>query len=636
MPPAKTSAFSFVKKSPFSFAIILFNFSMFLLAWLLAGTSEGHNWTTTLLMLGAQFSPLTLDTEGYRIISHLFLHGSLVQLLINQYLLLYLGHSLEGRIGARKFALVFFVAGIAAAINSMYWNLFTINVGISGAVSGLLGFYLVYYIFFSGRSSRPMAILLGHFAAFSAVNLFFPDRMYADYAGLFGGVMAGIAMGFISFAPGRRESIGKIKLEYLMVPVLVVLFLLMPEHQVRYFKFFKQVVAADDTTKHLLKEKLTDDDMRTFIRNYHHWEEIEARLRNQKDIPADLAPDTFKLARYIDLRKQENMLKKLVVQREAYVYLDSVDRLQEVMRKYIDLDYGLWSRIKAKETDEDLKVGMVKVFYDSNGVETLTPPGVFSREGVRDSVGRWNGPFREYDREGRLRVKGVYKEGKRDGVFLFYSADGICTEAGRFLGDKKFGKWQTFHGNGRIASEVFYNSGYFVSAVWDSLGTQLVVDGNGREIQVYPDDVVKTVGEYRHGLKEGIWHGRYPNGDMHYEEIYSQGRLVAGKSRVPDGQTFVYDESSLYAFPEGGFGQFQEYLKDAVRKFDGDELGHVKLSFLVTKDGAVTDVTVEQGATPRLDAKAKEILLDGPRWLPARMHGHQRMDTRAYVQVEFY
>ena len=518
----------------------------------------------------------------------------------------------------------------------MYWNLFTITVGTSGAISGLLGFYLVYYIFFSGKSARPMAVLLGHFTAFSAVNLFLPEMMYADYAGLFGGVMAGIIMGFISFAPARRESIGKVKIEYLMVPVLVVSFLLMPGHQVRYFKFFKQVVAAEDTTRHLLKEKLTDDDMRTFIRNYHHWEEIEARLRNQKDIPADLAPDTFKLARYIGLRKQENMLKKMVVQREAYVYLDSVDRLQEVMRQYMDLDYGLWSRIKGRPAEDRLEAGTVKVYYDSNGVETLAAPGVFSREGIKDSMGRWNGPFREYDRDGKLRVKGVYKEGKRDGVFLFYSAQGICTEAGRFLDDKKFGKWQTFHGNGRIASEVFYNSGYFVSAVWDSLGTQLVVDGNGREIQVYPDDVVKTVGEYRHGLKEGTWYGRYPNGDMHYEEIYNQGRLVAGKSRAPDGQTFVYDESSLYALPERGFGQFQEYLKDAVRKFDSDELGHVKLSFLVTRDGAITDVTIDQHATPRLDAKAKEILLNGPRWLPARTHGYKPIDTRAHVQVEFY
>ena len=637
MPHLKTSFFAAVKNMPFSLSVLLFNTLIFVVTCIIAGGIESAKWTSTLLMLGAQFNPLTLDREGYRILSHLFLHGSIVHLVVNQYLLLYLGYSLEHRVGTRKFALVFFVAGVGAAISGLYWNLFTTSVGTSGAISGLLGYYLVLNIFFGGKSGKPMFILFAHFIVFSALNLFLPERLYADYAGLFGGAIAGITLGFISFAPGRRERIGKVKLEYLMVPVLVILFLLMPGHQVRYFKFFKQVVAAEDTTRHLIREKLTDDDMRTFIRNYHHWEEIQARLKNQKSLPADLAPDTFKLARYIALRKQENLLKKMVVQREAYAYLDSVDRLQEVMRKYMDLDYGLWSRIKGGSADPSLEARMTRVNYDSNGAEIANgEAAAFYRMGIKDSLGRWDGAFREYDAKGRLRVKGVYKKNKRDGVFLYYSENGICVEAGRYLDDRKFGKWQAFFGNGRIHSEIFHNSGKFVSAVWDSLGNQLVVDGNGREIQVYPDDVVKVVGEYRHGLKEGTWHGRYANGEMHYEEIYNQGLLLAGKSRSPDGETFVYDESSIFPMPEGGFERFGEYLKSEVKEFNSDEMGHVKLSFRVTKEGAITDLTVEQGATPRLDARAKEILLKGPRWLPARRHGYETVDADGYVQVEFY
>lgn len=636
MPPASSSPFN-LRKIPFTLSIVLINIFAFLLTWYVSGSMAENSWNITLLRLGAQFAPLTLDMQWYRVITHLFLHGSLLQLAISTYALLYLGNAIEPRTGTRKFAFVYFISGLGSTIASLYLSLFTVGAGTSGVISGLLGFYLIYNIFFPGKSARSMVILLIHFSLFAAVNLLLPEKMQADYPALFGGVTTGIVVGFVTFYDGRRSIITRVKGEYFMLGIFAVLFLLLPGYQVRYFKFFQQVVAAEDTTRYLLKEKLTDDDMRIFIRNYHHWDEILTRLNNQPSLPADLASDTFKLRKYIALRKQENLLKKLVVQREAYAYLDSIDRLQEVMRRYTDLDYGLWSRIKPQPpADSALLAKTARVSYDSTGREVTNGKIAYYRVGVKDSLGRWNGPVREYDPMHQLRFKGTFSRGRRDGVFIFYSPNGRCTEAGRFLDGKKFGKWQTFHSNGTIASEVFYNAGYFVSGVWDSLGNQLVIDGNGREIQVYPDDVVKVDGEYRHGLKDGTWYGRYSNGEMYYEETYNQGVLVAGKSRTPDGRTFLYDESSFYPLPEGGVQKFQEYVKQEVKRFNTDELGHVKLSFRVTSYGSIAELLTEQGASPTLDEKARQILLDGPRWHPARRHGHQPVDEWAQVQIEFY
>lgn len=637
MPPVKKSPLAFLRKLPFTLSLVVINIISFAIAWILAGTLHGPEWTSTLLRMGAQFNPLTLDKEFYRIFTHLFLHGGIIHLLANMYALIYVGYAMEIRVGTKKLAWVFFVSAMTAGLSSLYWNLFTISIGTSGAISGLFGFYLVYNIFFSGKRVMPMLILLVHFAVFAGINLVFPQQLHADYAAMYGGVITGIIIGFFSFSAGPRAVIRRVKLEYALIPILVLLYLMLPGYQVRYFKFFQQVVAAEDTTRHLIKEKLTDDDMRKFIRNYHHWDEILSRLDKQPNLPGDLASDTFKLRKYIALRKQENLLKKMVVQREAYVYLDSIDKLHEIMRKFMDLEYGLWSRIQpVARMDSSLESRMVKVFYDRDGKEKAQGPAAYYRLGIKDSLGRWNGPVREYDGEGRLRMKGNYKRNKRDGVFLYYSAEGICVEAGRYLDGIRFGKWQHFHSNGAISAEIFYNNGYFVSSVWDSTGTQLVVDGNGRETQLYPDDIVKVEGEYRHGLKEGTWYGRYSNGDMYFEEHYNQGRLVTGQSRDPAGQTFVYDESSLFPFPEGGYKKFQEYLKAETKKFNSDELGHVKLSFRITKEGSLTDLTVDQGATVRLDAKARSIILNGPRWQPARLHGHEPVDEWAFVQVEFY
>jgi hypothetical protein len=123
---------------------------------------------------------------------------------------------------------------------------------------------------------------------------------------------------------------------------------------------------------------------------------------------------------------------------------------------------------------------------------------------------------------------------------------------------------------------------------------------------------------------------------MYYEEQFGQGKLLSGKSRTLEGETFVYDASSLQPMPEGGFENFQEYIKAKAKKVEGEELGHVKLSFRVTKNGTIADLIFEQRATPRLDAIAKKILLNGPRWLPAREHGHEPVDGWSVVLIEFY
>lgn len=614
-------------------ALILINITVFAIAVIVAGSQD---WSLTLLRMGALFNPLALDREWYRIFTHLFLHGSVIHLVTNMYVLAYAGYNIERSVGTRKFLFLFLVCGLASALNSLYWNLFTVGISPSGALVGLLGFWLVRNIL-SGNNGKTMLALLLHFAIFASLHIFLPDQMHPDYASLFGGVLTGILIGFVSFAKGGSIGFSKVRIEYLIIVLLVGWFFVLPRYQVRYFKFFKQVVAAEDTTRHLLRDKLTDDDMRTFIRNYHQWDEVLTRLRQQTNLPPELATDTFKLRNYISMRKKENIFKKTVVQHEAYVYLDSIEHLHQIIGQYMDLDYGLWSRIKATpELIDSASAGLSRVLYDSNWMEIDEDPAAYYRVGFRDSLGRWDGAVREYDGNGTIRMKGSFKRNRRDGVFLFYSDDKRHTAAGRYVDNQRFGKWETYHENGKIATEVFYNGDAFVKNVWDSVGNHLVVDGNGREVQRYPDGVIAVEGEYRHGVKEGYWYGRHPNGDLYFEETFHGGRLLQGKSRTLAGETFVYDESSMFPMPEGGFEKFYAYVKTETKKAGSDELGHVKVSFMVSRNGVLSQMNVEQSATPALDAKALNIIRSGPRWLPARSHGHEPVEAMALVQVEFY
>src|SRR5690606_22659585 len=149
-----------------------------------------------------------------------FLHGSIFHLVLNTYAFLYVGWIAERRVGTRKFAAVFLLCAMAAALTSLYWNLFTVNTGMSGVIAGFFGFLLVHHIVLGGRSARLMVILLAHFVLVAAINLLFPSQVHADFAAQYGGFMMGVTMGVFTFARGKRAVISRIRAEYVVAAFL--------------------------------------------------------------------------------------------------------------------------------------------------------------------------------------------------------------------------------------------------------------------------------------------------------------------------------------------------------------------------------------------------------------------------------
>jgi len=230
-------------------------------------------------------------------------------------------------------------------------------------------------------------------------------------------------------------------------------------------------------------------------------------------------------------------------------------------------------------------------------------------------------------------MKGSYKDDAKDGIFIYYTKTGMYSAAGVYDDDQRVGKWETFHPNGQIESEVYYRDRYFLKNYWDSLGVQMVKDGYGTEIHKYSNGIVASEGKYVDGYQEGYWYGKHPNGEMYFEENYNKGRLINGRSRSrTGGRLVVYDETTFFALPEGGYQKLNEYLRASVKPLG---LGTVKLSFRVTTSGQMTDFKVEKSVSRELDMKAKQLVLMGPRWLPARLHGQEPTDGYALVSVEF-
>lgn len=93
-----------------------------------------------------------VPTQWYRIITSMFLHGDLFHIFFNMLFLYWFGKELELLLGSKKFLILYFASGISATIFHTAFipitgsiSLIIPAIGASGAISGLLGAYMLTY-----------------------------------------------------------------------------------------------------------------------------------------------------------------------------------------------------------------------------------------------------------------------------------------------------------------------------------------------------------------------------------------------------------------------------------------------------------------------------------------------------------
>ena len=77
-----------------------------------------------------------------------------------------------------------------------------------------------------------------------------------------------------------------------------------------------------------------------------------------------------------------------------------------------------------------------------------------------------------------------------------------------------------------------------------------------------------------------------------------------------------------------------KYLKYPPRAIQQNLQGHVLVSFVIEKDGSVTNVTVEHGIDELLDDEAVRVIAVSPKWIPGQVKG-RKVRTRLVIPVEF-
>ena len=95
-----------------------------------------------LLTMGGNYRPAVENGEVWRLVTSMFVHGGLMHLAGNIFILFLVGVMLEPILGPIQFATCYILCGLGGSIASVYWHKATVSVGASGAIFGLWGVLL--------------------------------------------------------------------------------------------------------------------------------------------------------------------------------------------------------------------------------------------------------------------------------------------------------------------------------------------------------------------------------------------------------------------------------------------------------------------------------------------------------------
>ena len=149
-----------------------------------------------LILMGAKVNELIAQGEVWRLFTAMFLHGGVLHLLFNLYALYALGPLLEGYTGHIRFLTIYLVSGLYGSLLSYAFS-DPVSVGASGAIFGLLGGTLVFFLKYRDNFGGQGRAILQNMVVVLALNLVIGfGSGFIDNWGHIGGLLGGMLVTF--------------------------------------------------------------------------------------------------------------------------------------------------------------------------------------------------------------------------------------------------------------------------------------------------------------------------------------------------------------------------------------------------------------------------------------------------------
>jgi rhomboid protease GluP len=189
--------------------ILLLNFGLYIATLLRTSSLFGGGMTTdpdgrVLLEFGAKFGFLIHQGEWWRLITAGFLHGNLMHIFMNSWVLFDLGAQVEEAYGTSRYLAIYIFSTITGFLASFLWSP-VLSIGASAGIFGLIGAMIAIGV--RDRTSYGLAVrgLYVRWAIYGLLIGLLPI-FATDNAAHVGGLAGGFVLAFIAGTPKFSES----------------------------------------------------------------------------------------------------------------------------------------------------------------------------------------------------------------------------------------------------------------------------------------------------------------------------------------------------------------------------------------------------------------------------------------------
>lgn len=203
-----------------TYVLVLINIAVFIFMSIFGGTYDINN----LITFGANYQPLVLSGQWYRLVTAMFIHIGLQHLLLNMLTLYFCGVFLEKIFGHFKFLIIYLLAGIGGNLLSIAFAPDVVSAGASTSIFGMFGMFIMMGVAFP--NSNYFKTIKNQFLMFVLLNFVFAllPNSGIDIYGHLGGLIVGFLTALVISLPKSGDKL--IIKKYLLGFIGLILYLI--------------------------------------------------------------------------------------------------------------------------------------------------------------------------------------------------------------------------------------------------------------------------------------------------------------------------------------------------------------------------------------------------------------------------
>jgi TonB family protein len=213
------------------------------------------------------------------------------------------------------------------------------------------------------------------------------------------------------------------------------------------------------------------------------------------------------------------------------------------------------------------------------------------------------------------------------GLCTQYFANGNKKQEAYFNKGLLVGDGIEYYPNGTVYNIKNYDNpkSLFLKKCLDSTGNVLADNGNGTWVQ-FDDRFERNVlkGSIVNGKEDGKWE-KYANDGSVYTIIYKNGMVISGQEFTGNMDKIFNAVEQAPSFP-GGDAALARYLGRNIKyptvARDKNIKGQVVLTFVIEKDGTLTELKILRSPHESLSNEAIRVMAKCPVWKPGIQNGN--------------